>query len=259
MARIAQESGADRIFVDMEWLGKEKRQRGMDTVKSHHTLSDVRKLRRVVRQAELLVRVNSINPDSRIELEETIRLGADVIMLPYFKSILEVEFFLETVNGRSKTCLLIETPQAVECVDEILALGGFDEIHIGLNDLCLGYGRRFMFELLADGTVESLCRKFQEKGLFYGFGGIAQIGKGLIPAEKIIAEHYRLGSGMAILSRSFCNASQIQDPGEMEEIFSRGIGEIRRYERTLPERGPDWLEENHQTVCRLVKSIVEGI
>lgn len=59
--------------------------------------------------------------------------------------------------------LLLETPEAVEIIDEILQLKGIDYIHIGLNDLSLGYGMKFMFQLLADGTVERLCTKFREK------------------------------------------------------------------------------------------------
>ena len=55
-----------------------------------------------------------------------------------------------------------------EIVDEILKLPEVKEIHIGLNDLSLGYGKKFMFELLADGTVERLCRKFREKEIDYG-------------------------------------------------------------------------------------------
>ena len=50
--------------------------------------------------------------------------------------------------------------------------------------------------------------KFEDKGIPYGFGGIAQLGQGTLPAENIIAEHYRLGSSMAILSRSFCNTKK---------------------------------------------------
>ena len=36
-----------------------------------------------------------------------------------------------------------------------------------------------------------------------GFGGIARLGFGMLPAEHVIAEHYRLGSTAVILSRSF--------------------------------------------------------
>ena len=78
-----------------------------------------------------------------------------------------------------------------------------------------------MFELLADGTVEELCVKFKLKGIPYGFGGIAAIGKGELPAEYIIKEHYRLGSTCAILSRSFCNTNIITDMDEIRSAFKK--------------------------------------
>lgn len=37
VAKIAADAGVDRIFIDMEVLGKAERQGGMDTVQSHHT------------------------------------------------------------------------------------------------------------------------------------------------------------------------------------------------------------------------------
>ena len=107
---------------------------------------------------------------------------------------------------------------------------GIDSIHIGLNDLSLEYGMKFMFELLTDGTVERLCMKCKEKGIPYGFGGIASLGKGIIPAEMIIKEHYRLGSTCAILSRSFCNADKIGHLGVISSTFVNGIREIRNFE-----------------------------
>ena len=139
--------------------------------------------------------------------------------------------FLALVHGRVKTMLLVETPEAVAVIDEILALDGIDEIHIGLNDLSLGYGQKFMFQLLADGTVERLCLKFREKGIPYGFGGIAALGKGMLPAERVIREHYRLGSTRVILSRSFCNTSVVTNLNEIEEIFRTGMAEIRSLEK----------------------------
>ena len=41
VARMAEEAGVDRIFVDLETLGKAERQGGMDTVQSKHTVADV--------------------------------------------------------------------------------------------------------------------------------------------------------------------------------------------------------------------------
>ena len=42
IAQIAESAGVDRIFVDLEYIGKADRQSGLDTVKSKHTLDDVR-------------------------------------------------------------------------------------------------------------------------------------------------------------------------------------------------------------------------
>ena len=52
----------------------------------------------------------------------------------------------------------METPEAALLIDEILELKGIDMIHLGLNDLHLALGMKFMFELLADGTVDRVLR-----------------------------------------------------------------------------------------------------
>ena len=154
--------------------------------------------------------------------------------------------------------LLLETPEAVEALDEILAIPGIDEIHIGINDLSIGYGKRFMFELLTDGTVERLCRKMQLAGMFYGFGGIASLGRGLVPAEMIIREHYRLGSRMAILSRSFCNVDQFSDLNAIEEIFFRGVREIRTLEKECAAH-TRYFTDNRKELNEAVKAVVSGM
>ena len=265
VARIAESAGVDRIFVDMEFIGKDERQKGMDSVKSHHTVQDVAAIRASVTKAEVLVRVNPIHdalPDyvsSKDEIDAVIAAGADILMLPYFKTVEEVRTFVRLVNGRARTMLLLETPEAAELVDEILAVPGVDEIHIGLNDLSLGYGLPFMFELLADGTVERLCRKFREKGIPYGFGGIASPGKGDLPAEYIIREHYRLGSGCVILSRSFCNTAKVIDTDTIRDTFNRGVAEIRAVEQACREESEDFFSDNRRELCRRVQMISERI
>lgn len=64
VAMIAQSAGVDRIWVDMECIGKDVRQKGLDTVKSRHTVEDVRCLRKVVSSSELMVRINPIHEKS---------------------------------------------------------------------------------------------------------------------------------------------------------------------------------------------------
>ena len=264
VAEIVQNSGVDRIFVDMEYIGKADRQGGMNTVQSRHTVADVRKIRQHLPQAEIMVRCNPIHLateeycSSKEEIDSAIDAGADILMLPYFKTAEEVRTFVDLVSGRAKTFPLLETPEAVACIDEILAVDGIDEILIGLNDLSLGYGMKFMFQLLADGTVESLCKKFKAKGIPYGFGGIAALGKGMLPAERIIAEHYRLGSTCAILSRSFCNTSVITDLKEIENIFNDGLKEIRAFEKKC-ENGEIDFADNQQKLKQAVNNIVANM
>lgn len=204
-ARIAEENDVDRIMVDLETLGKGERQKNMNTVKSNHTIEDIKAVAQVLTRSRLLVRINPWHENSVAEIEAAISAGAQILMLPMWKNEAEVDAFLRTVNKRVHTTLLLETKEAVECMDAVLDHPLLDDIHIGLNDLHLSYGMTFMFELLADGTVDKLCEKCRKKGVRYGFGGIAKLSKGLVPAEYVIMEHYRLGSTGAILSRTFCN------------------------------------------------------
>ena len=262
VAQIAESAGVDRIFVDMEYIGKADRQGGMDTVQSHHTVEDVRKIKQATAKAEVLVRVNPIHnasedyAGSREEIDEVIKAGADIIMLPFFKSADEVKNFIDLVGCRATTVLLLETPQAVENIDEILKIPGIDEIHIGLNDLSLGYGKKFMFELLSDGTVERLCLKFKQKGIPYGFGGIAALGKGILPSEYIIREHYRLGSSRTILSRSFCDVNKITHMGVISSTFVNGVREIRELESEC-EKYSSYFRQNEKEIAERIKLVCE--
>ena len=263
VARIAEAAGTDRIFVDLEFIGKDARQKGLDTVKSHHTPGDVAAVRAAVKTAQVLARVNPIHdalpdyPASDAEIEAVIQAGADILMLPYFKTPEEVRTFLRLVDGRARTMLLLETPEAAARLDEILVIPGIDEIHIGLNDLSLGLGRKFLFELLADGTVEALCLRIRQSGIPYGFGGIAALGGGLLPSEYIIREHYRLGSGFAILSRSFCDLQKIQDLAQVETLFRKGIREIRALEAEC-ELHAKYFRENRLALAAKVREICDA-
>ena len=61
VAKIVENSGVDRIFIDMEYIGKDIRQGGMDTVQSHHTPDDVRAIKKVLSKAKTMVRCNPIH------------------------------------------------------------------------------------------------------------------------------------------------------------------------------------------------------
>lgn len=264
IATIAENAGVDRIFVDMEYIGKSLRQGGMDTVQSHHTVADIRKIRDTLKRAELMVRCNPIHEktadytDSREEIESIVDAGAQVIMLPYFKTAKEVETFVKLVDGRAKTFPLVETREAAENIDEILQVDGIDEIYIGLNDMSLAYGYRFMFQLLANGTVDTLAGKFREKGLQFGFGGLASLSGGMLPGSFVLKEHYRLGSSRVILARSFCNTEKITDLDEVSAIFQNGVRDIRDLENICQTTAIDY-DENHRIVQEKVDEILKVI
>ena len=194
VAKIAADAGVDRIFIDMEVLGKAERQGGMDTVQSHHTPEDIAKVRAAIgNQAEIMARVNPMNPNSQTEIDDATANGADVIMLPMWR------------------------------------------------------------------TADRLCAELREANIPYGFGGVGRPGSGMLPAECIIAEHYRLGSQYVILSRSFCNTEKTTNLDEIRRIFTEGVEDIRRVERNCAAWAREQFDENHRRVCACVENIVRGM
>ena len=112
-------------------------------------------------------------------------------------------------------------------------------------------------ELLANGTVEMLCNKFKEKGIPYGFGGLAKIGEGLLKSDAVIAEHKRLGSTCAILSRTFRNEVDASRPindfrGEIMLLRNREF-EVNRWEENQFEENRLFVVEKTQQVAQLLR------
>lgn len=265
VAEIAQEAGVNRVWVDLEYIGKELRQAGMNTVKSHHTVEDVAALRKVVATSQLQVRVNPIHEatkdycGSKEEIDNVIEAGAEIVMLPMFKTPEEVEKFVEYVDKRARVLLLCETREAAERIDEIMSVPGIDEMYVGLNDLHLSYGQKFMFQPLCDGKMDRLAEHIKAKGLCFGFGGIARVGFGMLPAEYIIGEHYRLGSTAAILSRGFCNMNMVDNPEDVRDLFIQGVCDIRVREKECELFNEKQFADNHEEVVKRVAQIVAEI
>lgn len=261
VAEIAEASGVDWIFLDMEFIGKDARQGGLDTVQNHHTVKDIANIKASLKKAKVLVRVNPIHkalpdyPSSKDEIDASIAAGADILMLPFFKTVEEVKTFIRLVDGRAKTLLLMETVEAANLVDEILEVPGINMIHLGLNDMHLELGMKFMFELLANGTVEKLGNKIKAKGIPFGFGGIATLDGGALPGSMVLKEHVRLGSNMVIVSRSFCNTDIVTDLNEVKRIFDTGISGLRALEKEASQADATYLEENRKAVVAAVNKI----
>ncbi|KOO11675.1 aldolase, partial [Vibrio xuii] len=159
IAKYVESCGVQRIFVDLEINGKEGRQGHLDTVISRHSMEDISKIKSVLNTSELLVRLNPLYEGSEGEIDQAISCGADILMLPMFNSVEEVREFGALIDGRAKFIPLVETISAAEHIDEIHDLDCVDELHIGLNDLHLEMKLKFMFELIANGTVDRMTRK----------------------------------------------------------------------------------------------------
>ena len=113
--------------------------------------------------------------------------------------------FIDLVGGRAATVLLVETREAAAILGELTRLPGLSEIHIGLNDLSMSFGKGFLFELIADGTVDGLCATLRGSGLPFGFGGIGSLHRRdlPVPPELILAEQVCQGATRGWLGRTF--------------------------------------------------------
>ncbi len=257
LAGCTEACGIDRVMVDLEIIGKEKRQGHLNTVISNHTLEDVSKIRKVIKKTKLLVRVNPIHENSKSEIDEVINLGAEIIMLPMFTTTKEVKTFISLINGRAIVNLLLETPQALARIDNILKVEGINEIHVGLNDLHLGMNLNFMFELLSGGIVEYLSKKINVHNIKFGFGGVGRIRKGLpLDPRLILSEHIRLNSSMVILSRDFQSINTILPNSEIKNIkLEQEIRKLRNYLTILRNSSLKKLEDNKSDLIHQVNEI----
>lgn len=254
--REAQKAGVDRIFFDLEYINKRERQHGRNTLILHNNIEEIPAIRKACTQSELVVRINALYPHSKQEIDTAIEYGADIIMLPMVMDAEDVKILVNYVGGRAKVMPMIETAQSLARIDDILEVKGIDEIYIGLNDLHISMGLTFMFELLSGGLVEYVAEKIKKAGVKFGFGGVAKIGDGNLPAEAILAEHYRLGSNSVILSRTFRN--EVGDNKDRVDL-EKEIIKIRDYEQKLSLWDKTEFEKNRLFVKKKVEEIVDNI
>jgi len=256
VAKYAELSGVGRIFVDLERLGKKERQGHLDTLISQHAMADVAKVKQSLTQAELLVRLNPLHPGSKVEVDEAIASGADLLMLPMFRTADEVRQFSALVDGRVGVVPLVETYDAAKSIDQIVKVPGVTEIYIGLNDLHMDMKLDFMFEPLANGFVDQMVEIIKAAGLPFGFGGIARVGEGVIPGEMVLGEHLRLGSSSVILSRTFHRKSEAVTDFKANLNLKDELHDLLAEGEKLALRRPEEVITDHQRFTRAVAEFV---
>ncbi len=251
-ARRCDDLGGFRLFVDLERLGKAQRQAGRNTFISAHELDDVARIKRVLRRSKLMVRVNPLHDGTAREVAAVLERGADLLMLPMFMRGEEVRRFAALVAGRAPIVPLLETAGALECLDDWIATPGLAEIYVGLNDLHLSLGQRFMFEPLALGLVDRVAATARRQGLAFGFGGIARMNEGQVSGHDVLAEHLRLGSGSVILSRTFHRPDDALP-------FEDAVAALRRAERELARRDAAQVEADRERIGATIRQVAASL
>jgi hypothetical protein len=205
LARRAEAAGVQRIGVDLERLGKAARQGGLGTWISPHTVEDAQRVGSALTRADLFARVDPLNRESARQVDALTARGVRVLMLPMVANADEAAAFAGIVAGRATVVLLVEHIDALQRLDEIVAVEGADEIHIGLNDLAISLGVRNRWLALAGDLALEAGETVRAAGKRFGLGAVGRAGDSSlpIPTDLVYAEYARTGATAALLSRSF--------------------------------------------------------
>ena len=241
-----------RLWVDLERLGKAERQAGRNTFISEHQLDDVARIKDVLRRSQLMVRVNPLHSQSADEVDAVLARGADLLMLPMFTTAGELHAFSTLVAGRAPIVPLLETAGALATLRDWVDTPGLHEVYVGLNDLHLSLGLRFMFEPLANGIVARVAEAARSQGLRFGFGGIARLNEGLLPGRDVLAEHLRLGSQAVILSRTFHQQAVSADT---DPSFEDAVERLRQAESDLGTRTAAQQEADRVRIAGVIAGV----
>lgn len=194
------DGGAAGIVIDLETRGKKERQNGFDTEINIHSTQDIRDLKSKG-SVYVMCRCNSINTESVHELNDIIAAGADEILIPMISNLAEIEMAQSIISNRCAISLMIETPEALELLDQLDNLS-FKRFFVGLNDLRIARNEPSIFHPIRKGILNTIRSKVKRTAL--GFGGLTLPGHGNpIPVEMFMEEMHRLSIDFTFLRRSF--------------------------------------------------------
>ena len=138
----------------------------------------------------------------------------------------------------------------------IAKVPGLSEVHIGLNDLSMALGMDFLFEPLASGMIDQMASVLRDAGLPFGFGGVARVGQGDLPAELVLGEHVRAASTAVILSRAFHGGQAAAERVIVERLnLAEEIAALRSVETRLRQRTPEEVERDRVRTKEAIEKI----
>ncbi len=167
-------------------------------------------------------------------------------MLPYFAETADAQRFVELVDGRAETVLLVETAPAAWRIELLADLDGLDEIMVGLNDLSWSMGIGNRFSLLASPLMQALSRAVRAAGKRFSVGGLGRWDDATLasPPDLIYAQYPRLHAHGGWLARSFH-----QGPEPFE--WPSAVQALRRRLDHWAAQDPDALEAARQALAQL--------
>lgn len=242
--------GVKTIFIDLEKFGKKERQAHIDSVKSKHNISDITSIKSHLTKSKVLVRIDPINPNTNKQIDDVILAGADIIMLPFFRTFEEAEYFFNCVNHRVKTILLFEHADSLPLLEPLHNKFSLEEVYFGLNDLSLSLGYNFMFSVLADSVLDNVTKYCKLNNIKFGIGGIGSYDNGKVPGKLILKEYKRLGATSTIISRGL-----VKIFNESEDKFINELNLLRDQWKTLDRLiDKSHLEQNFSLFKEVVNS-----
>ncbi len=220
---VLEASSIDTVIIDWEHIGKHHRQLDYDTEINHQDVNDLRALRERY-SGTIVCRINGFPHFSADEIRLAIDNGADIILLPMVKGPDHMEQALAVINNHAKLAIMIETQEAVNRLDELMALSPYFS-YFGLNDYAISAGHPHLFTALAQDVIEKVAQRLSN--LSFGFGGLTHPALGEpIPSYLLLAEMLRLQCDFTFLRRSFYRDLKTFSPHQIESAIQQHIEKI---------------------------------
>jgi hypothetical protein len=177
------------------------------------------------------VRINSIHEHTKAEIDAICNnSNVQYIMLPYFKSMQEIDIFLKHLPSSVKSILLFENYQSIALAQQILDEFKIDEAFIGLNDLALSLKYNSIFKIFEEPTIYRTLQIFKNAGIPFGLGGVGNMLLKNLPIQPELFFLFQLclGCERGLLSRNFRSIFSMDN---WQEIFELNIEIISKHQK----------------------------
>jgi len=238
-------NGLKYIIIDWEKKEKENRQQLFDTQINKHCLQDLIDLRRVS-DKKIITRINGGFYIQEKEIKSAIDNGTDEIFLPMVQHPSEVEKAIKYINGQCKLGILVETNNAVNCINELIDFP-LVRIYFGLNDFAIDNQNSNIFLPIINGILESVS--MYRKDIPFGFGGLTHPSLGSpLSSSLLLSELVRLNCQFTFLRRSFYRDLKFFTAGQIFEEIEKECAKKKL-------RTPDQIKDDFQQLKKQILSI----